>query len=134
MTLLFIIIMPLVALIGINQTEIAAIITSIGLLFAVLISVLCLFILKFYRIIKKREKLSQTSKTTSGPAGSTNNRGSSYLSTNESANKSKTSNAETSKKEDKADESSSSEGNGNALPLVVNKSTDLMLPNQETPM
>ncbi len=141
MTLLFIIIMPLVGLIGVNHTEIAAIITSIGLLFAVVVSILCLFVLKFYRIINRREKLSYSSTTTSGAPG--NYRGSSYVSNNESANKSRSSYVEHSKKEEKghteksqksqkSESSSSSEEpsdqKGKDLPLVVNKSTDLLLP------
>ncbi len=63
MTLLFIIVIPLVALIGVNDTSTAAIITSIGLLFSSLVSILCLYVLKFYRIINKREKLSMSSQT-----------------------------------------------------------------------
>jgi branched-chain amino acid transport system substrate-binding protein len=66
MTLLFIIIIPLVALIGVNDTSTAAIITSIGLLFSTLVSILCLYVLKFYRIINKREKLSTSSQTGTG--------------------------------------------------------------------
>lgn len=66
MTLLFIIIIPLVALIGVNDTSTAAIITSIGLLFSSLVSILCLYVLKFYRIINKREKLSLSSQTGTG--------------------------------------------------------------------
>lgn len=128
MTLLFIIILPLVALIGINHTEIAAIITSIGLLFAVVISVLCLFVLKFYRIINKREKLSYSSTTTSGVPGNTNHRGSSYVSGNESAHKSKSSYVEQSKKDEKEDKSEESSSTEKSLPLVMNKSTDSLLP------
>ncbi len=73
MTLLFIIVIPLVALIGVNDTTTAAIITSIGLLFSSLVSILCLYVLKFYRIINKREKLSASSQTVTGsnPGAST---------------------------------------------------------------
>lgn len=126
--------MPLVGLIGVNHTETAAIITSIGLLFAVVVSILCLFVLKFYRIINKREKLSYSS-TVSGAPG--NYRGSSYMSNNESANKSqhRSSYVEVSRKEEtgksKPESSSSSEepvNKGKELPVLVNKSTDLLIP------